>query len=131
MRIIIPGGTGQVGTVLARYFCRAGHEVVILSRRPVRRGGPRHERRTVPLAALGTVRRRAIGPRNSTARTRSSILAGPQRQLSLSRSPPPRNHGFARVNSVRAGRAAGDRDLPAFAPRVAANEHGHDLRPSL
>ena len=39
MRIIIPGGTGQVGTVLARYLCRTGHEVVILSRRPVATAG--------------------------------------------------------------------------------------------
>jgi uncharacterized protein len=34
MRIVIPGGTGQVGTVLARAFSRDGHEVVVLSRRP-------------------------------------------------------------------------------------------------
>ncbi len=32
MRIIIPGGSGQVGTVLARAFEKDGHEVVILSR---------------------------------------------------------------------------------------------------
>ncbi|MGI9107074.1 MAG: TIGR01777 family oxidoreductase [Pyrinomonadaceae bacterium] len=32
MKIIIPGGTGQVGTVLARAFQEGGHEVVILSR---------------------------------------------------------------------------------------------------
>jgi uncharacterized protein (TIGR01777 family) len=35
MKIIIPGGTGQVGTVLARAFVRDGHEVVVLSRKPV------------------------------------------------------------------------------------------------
>lgn len=35
MKIVIPGGTGQVGTVLARAFHAAGHEVVVLSRRPV------------------------------------------------------------------------------------------------
>lgn len=34
MRIIIPGGTGQVGTLLARAFHADGHEVVVLSRRP-------------------------------------------------------------------------------------------------
>jgi uncharacterized protein len=34
MKIVIPGGTGQVGTVLARAFHAAGHEVVVLSRRP-------------------------------------------------------------------------------------------------
>jgi uncharacterized protein (TIGR01777 family) len=32
MRIVIPGGTGQVGTVLTRAFHAAGHEVVVLSR---------------------------------------------------------------------------------------------------
>jgi uncharacterized protein (TIGR01777 family) len=34
MKILIPGGSGQVGTVLARAFHRDGHEVVVLSRRP-------------------------------------------------------------------------------------------------
>jgi uncharacterized protein (TIGR01777 family) len=34
MKVVIPGGTGQVGTVLARAFVADGHEVVVLSRRP-------------------------------------------------------------------------------------------------
>jgi len=34
MRIVIPGGTGQVGTVLARAFHDEGHDVVVVSRRP-------------------------------------------------------------------------------------------------
>lgn len=34
MRIVIPGGTGQVGTVLNRALSAAGHEVVVLTRRP-------------------------------------------------------------------------------------------------
>jgi len=33
MKIVIPGGSGQVGTVLARAFHAAGDEVVVLSRR--------------------------------------------------------------------------------------------------
>jgi uncharacterized protein (TIGR01777 family) len=33
MRIVIPGGSGQVGTVLARAFHAQGHGVVVLSRR--------------------------------------------------------------------------------------------------
>lgn len=33
MKIVIPGGTGQVGRVLTRSFAAAGHEVVLLSRR--------------------------------------------------------------------------------------------------
>lgn len=33
MKIVIPGGSGQVGAILSRGFHRAGHEVVIVSRR--------------------------------------------------------------------------------------------------
>lgn len=36
MKIVIPGGTGQVGTLLARAFVADGHEVVVLSRNPVK-----------------------------------------------------------------------------------------------
>ena len=36
MKIVIPGGTGQVGTLLARSFVKDGHEVVVLSRNPQR-----------------------------------------------------------------------------------------------
>jgi uncharacterized protein (TIGR01777 family) len=38
MKIVIPGGTGQVGTVLRRALGAAGHEVVVLSRRPAAPG---------------------------------------------------------------------------------------------
>jgi uncharacterized protein (TIGR01777 family) len=34
MKIVIPGGSGQVGTILGRAFHGDGHEVVVLSRRP-------------------------------------------------------------------------------------------------
>jgi len=34
MKIVIPGGSGQVGTVLARAFHADGHDVVVLSRDP-------------------------------------------------------------------------------------------------
>lgn len=34
LKIVIPGGSGQVGTVLARAFHADGHEVVVLSRHP-------------------------------------------------------------------------------------------------
>ncbi len=34
MKIVIPGGTGQTGTLLARAFHAEGHEVVVLSRTP-------------------------------------------------------------------------------------------------
>jgi uncharacterized protein len=34
VKIVIPGGSGQVGTVLARAFHHGGHDVVVLSRHP-------------------------------------------------------------------------------------------------
>jgi uncharacterized protein (TIGR01777 family) len=34
MKIVIPGGTGQVGHILARHFHRQGHAVTVLSRIP-------------------------------------------------------------------------------------------------
>lgn len=36
MKIVIPGGTGQIGTILARSFQADNHQVVVLSRKPVR-----------------------------------------------------------------------------------------------
>jgi hypothetical protein len=35
LRIVIPGGNGQVGTVLSRHFHTQGHEVVVLARKAV------------------------------------------------------------------------------------------------
>jgi uncharacterized protein len=34
MKIVLPGGSGQIGTLLARAFVADGHEVVVLSRHP-------------------------------------------------------------------------------------------------
>lgn len=34
LRILIPGGSGQLGTLLARRFHASGHQVTVLSRRP-------------------------------------------------------------------------------------------------
>lgn len=36
MKVVIPGGTGQVGAILNRALTAAGHDVVVLTRRPVR-----------------------------------------------------------------------------------------------
>ncbi|MFF3331655.1 DUF1731 domain-containing protein [Streptomyces sp. NPDC002888] len=36
MKFVLPGGTGQVGTILDRALTAAGHDVVILTRRPTR-----------------------------------------------------------------------------------------------
>lgn len=35
MKVVLGGGTGQLGTILARAFHGAGHDVTVLSRRPV------------------------------------------------------------------------------------------------
>jgi len=35
LRIVIPGGNGQVGTVLSRHFHAQGYEVVVLVRKPL------------------------------------------------------------------------------------------------
>jgi len=34
MKIVIPGGSGQIGAILAKAFLNAGHEVVVVSRSP-------------------------------------------------------------------------------------------------
>ncbi|MCX4853788.1 TIGR01777 family oxidoreductase [Streptomyces canus] len=47
MKIVIPGGTGQVGAVLKRALDSAGHEVVILTRRPRREGEVQWDGRTL------------------------------------------------------------------------------------
>ena len=38
MKVVIPGGTGQVGAVLNRALTAAGHDVTVLTRRPTREG---------------------------------------------------------------------------------------------
>ncbi len=38
MRILIPGGSGQIGTLLARHLHTVGHEVTVLSRSPSQHG---------------------------------------------------------------------------------------------
>lgn len=35
LRIVIPGGTGQVGNILARHFSEQGHSVTVIARHPV------------------------------------------------------------------------------------------------
>ncbi len=45
MKIVIAGGTGQVGAILRRALDAAGHEVVVLTRRPARTGDVRWDGR--------------------------------------------------------------------------------------
>ncbi len=37
MKILLPGGSGQIGTMLARHLHAQGHDVVVMSRKPVQR----------------------------------------------------------------------------------------------
>ena len=39
LKIVLPGGSGQVGAALVRHFAAAGHEVVVLSRSPGKTNG--------------------------------------------------------------------------------------------
>ncbi|MFI1330519.1 TIGR01777 family oxidoreductase [Streptomyces sp. NPDC020845] len=47
MKIVIPGGTGQVGGILDRTLTAAGHEVVVLTRRPTHDSELRWDGRTL------------------------------------------------------------------------------------
>jgi uncharacterized protein (TIGR01777 family) len=47
MKIVIPGGSGHVGSVLQRAFTAAGHSVVVLSRDPARPDQVRWDGRTL------------------------------------------------------------------------------------
>ena len=78
MKVVIPGGTGQVGTMLARAF----HGGRPRGRRPQPPPG------TGPVAGrrAGTPRRSATGRPNSTARTSSSTWPG---GASTAGTPPP------------------------------------------
>lgn len=50
MRILLPGGSGQVGTILARHLHAVGHEVTVLSRTPQTQSS--HPWRTLPWDGL-------------------------------------------------------------------------------
>ena len=99
MKIVIPGGSGQVGTVLARAFHADGHDVVVLSR----------------ASRASTVARRRVGRRERSATWAREIdgcdvvinLAGRSVNCRYTRREPARDHGLARAIDAR--RRRGDR----------------------
>ena len=92
MKIIIPGGTGQVGTMLARAFHRDGHEVVVFGR-------------GMPKAALWRVKQWSLASPDGWAEELDGTdvlinLAG--RSVNCRYTPKNRREIFdSRVNSVR------------------------------
>ncbi len=61
MKIVIPGGSGQVGQILARHFHANGHAVTVLTRTP--QPGE---------SSLGTASLPVPGPRSSNTVTSAS-----------------------------------------------------------
>ena len=107
MKVVIPGGSGQVGTMLARAFHEEGHDVVVLSRRPTGSA--------VAGRCLGWRNPRQLAKRDRRLRCRDQFDR-PQRQLPVHRRESRGDPGVARV--VDAGRWTGDRDGRARTPRV-------------
>ena len=71
MKIVIPGGTGQVGTVLARAFHGDGHEVVVLGG-AVNLSAPN----PLPYKDFMAILRRAWGTRIGLPATRWMLAMG-------------------------------------------------------
>ena len=92
MKIVIAGGSGQVGTVLARALHAKGHEIVVLSRRAG----------LLPWRAVAWGRKE---PRRVVRRTRrrrgDRQSRRPQRQLPLQRAANRREIMASRVDSTR------------------------------
>ena len=92
MKIVIPGGSGQVGTILARAFHADGHDVVVLSRRP---GGP-----AVAGGRMGRRDARRLAARDRWMRRRDQS-GRPQRELPVHRREPRGRSCESRVHSTR------------------------------
>ena len=122
MRLVIAGGSGQVGTVLVRALARDGHEVVVLSRSASRRGARRAPSRGTP-ARSGAWAAEIDGADvviNLAGRSVNCRYTPANRAAILD----------SRVDSTRVvGEAIAARRAPAA--RLAAGEHGDDLRAPL
>ena len=135
MKIVIPGGSGQVGTVLARAFHGDGHEVVVLSRsaaarpwrvvawdgRDARRLGTRDRRLpTSSSTSPGAASIAATAPRTGARSwTRASIPRASSAQAIARAASPPRvwlqastatiyAHSYDAPNDEHTGMLGGD-----------------------
>ena len=121
MKIVIPGGSGQVGTVLARAFHGDGHDVVVLSRD----AAPRPWR----VAAWDGATLGRLGSARSTAATSSSTSPAAASTAATRR--PTGARSWTRACSRRAPSARRSRRRATPAARLAAGEHRDDLRAPL
>jgi NAD dependent epimerase/dehydratase family enzyme len=120
MKVVIPGGSGQVGTILARAFQKDGHDVVVLSRRPDARPW-----RVIPWdgAALGNWQSEIDGCDVVINLTGRSVNCRYNRRSSKG------DPAVARVVDARSW--TGDRDGSPQATRVATSQYRHDLCASI
>ena len=118
MKIILPGGSGQVGTILARAFHGDGHEVVVLSRSP--RPAPW---RTVAWDAA------TLGPWAAEVDGADGVVNLAGRSVNCRYTPANRRAILdSRVDSTRAvGRAIAraDRPPPTWLQAATATIYGH------
>ena len=79
MRIVVTGASGLIGRALSAPWAPAGHETVVLVRRPAGAGrgpvGPRGGQTSTPVRSTGAGRRRPSGRRRDR---RPAMVAGPQ-----------------------------------------------------
>ena len=122
MRILIPGGSGQVGTILARHLFAAGHEVTVLSRHPEAHA----EQRWRTLRWDGST----PGPWADEIHRSDAVihLSGRSRQLPLQRYQPPGNLRLAR--QAHAPPRQAHRRLSHTAAHLDERQHQH-LLPAL
>ena len=125
MRIIIPGGSGQVGRLL-RGACSSGD-----TRSSCSAALPPRARRSVAWDA-GTLGPWARGTRGSGCRHQPRR---PQRQLPLPPSEPPRNHGFAGAidcaSSARRSRTQRGRPMSGSRPAPRRSTRIVPMRPTM
>ena len=119
MKVVIPGGSGQVGTILARALHGDGHDVVILAREPQAR----------PWRVVGwdgaTLGSWSTGGGRQRRRDQSGRA---KRELPIYPGPPARDSRLPRDIDSRRGR--GDRSGAAAASNLAPGQHGDHHMPT-
>ena len=118
MKIVIPGGSGQVGAVLSRAFRAEGHDVVVLSRRPLTR-----------LWRVVTWDGSSSGSWSREVDGADVVINLAGRSVNCRYNPANRRQMID--SRVQSRRRPGDRGGAMPAARLAPGEHRHDLCTSL